>query len=234
MRLNSLHPWDLSPREAALVQARLAGRVLEGRMPSRGTVLGVDVSYPRGRPATAAAVLMTFPGLDLLGSWSCRGDSPFPYVPGLLSFREIPVLLPLLADIPLPTLILADGQGIAHPRRFGLACHLGLLAGVPTVGCAKSRLCGEHRVVPERAGGAVRLTAGSGKGLGKGCGEEAPGRTVGWVLRSRRGSRPLYVSPGHLITPAGALRAVRLCLAGHRLPEPLRLADRLSKGGDLP
>ncbi len=215
MRILRLHPWDLPPREAARVQAYLAGRVRGGSLPARGTVLGVDVSYPRGGPAVAAAVLMGWPDLTMLGEWRCEGESPFPYVPGLLSFREIPVLLPLLARIPRPALILADGQGIAHPRFFGLACHLGLLTGAPAIGCAKSLLTGEHEEVPEEAGAAVPLTLA--------------GKRVGWILRSRRGSRPLYVSPGHLLSPDAALRGVRLCLAGYRLPEPLRLADRMTK-----
>jgi deoxyribonuclease V len=215
MRLAHHHDWDLSPREAARVQADLAGRVRSGHLPARGTVLGVDVSYPWTGTARAAAALMSWPELEMLGEWRCEGESPFPYVPGLLSFREIPVLLPLLEEIPRPALILADGQGIAHPRLFGLACHLGLLTGVPTIGCAKSRLCGEHDVVPEEVGAAAPLMLA--------------GKRVGWVLRSRRGSRPLYVSPGHLLSPDAALRGVRLCLAGLRLPEPLRLADRLTK-----
>jgi deoxyribonuclease V len=224
MRLVSLHPWGLSPREAARIQGGLAARVRGGRLPRGGTVLGVDVSYPqrgeslRGKPAVATAVLMSFPGLELLGWWRQEGVSPFPYVPGLLSFRELPVLLPLLAQIPRPSLILADGQGTAHPRRFGLACHIGLLAGVPAIGCAKSRLCGEHEEVPEEEGAAVPLLL--------------EGKKTGFVLRPRRGSRPLYVSPGHLLTPGEALRGVRLCLAGHRLPEPVRLADLLTKRKD--
>jgi len=215
MEIARPHPWELTPREAARIQADLARAVRGGRLPGRGTVLGVDVSYPRGGAATAAAVLMTYPGLEVLGSWRRRGESPFPYVPGLLSFREIPLLLPLLAGIPRPSLVIADGQGTAHPRRFGLACHLGLLTGVPTIGCAKSRLCGEHEEVPEEEGKAVALWF--------------KGKRTGWVLRSRRGSKPLYISPGHLLTPGEALRGVRLCLAGHRLPEPVRLADALGK-----
>ncbi len=217
MRLSPLHRWDLSPAEARSEQGRLSGKVKGGSLPERGTVLGVDVSYGRwDKTARAAAVLLTWPGMEVLGEWRVETPVAFPYVPGLLSFREVPALLPLLAGIPRPSLILADGQGIAHPRRFGLACHIGLLTALPTIGCAKSRLCGEHPAVPEQAGGAVPLTLA--------------GEKVGFALRSRAGCRPLFISPGHLLTPGEALRGVRLALRGRRLPEPTRLADALTRG----
>jgi len=216
MKLNNLHRWDISPKEAVDLQIRLAGSVKGGILPELDTILGLDVSYRRSTGRfTASAVFLSFPDLEETASFTHEGRTPFPYVPGLLSFREIPALLPLLQKCPLPDLIMVDGHGIAHPRGLGLASHVGLLTGIPTIGCAKSRLTGEHRDPAAEPGAAQPLTVN--------------GVLAGYVLRSRKGCRPLYISPGHLLSAGEALKGVQMCLRGYRLPEPTRLADRLSK-----
>jgi len=228
MRIRRLHRWDLSPAEAIALQGRLAPRVvLEGEPREVRLVAAADVAYadlPRGRwgaaragLARAAAVLLSYPGLEVLEQHVLESPVSFPYVPGLLSFREAPGLCLALERMSQPPdLLLVDGHGYAHPRRFGIACHVGLLAGVPTIGVAKSRLCGDSGPLPLEAGARVPLVEN--------------GEIIGLVLRTRAGVAPLYVSIGHLISlEAAAQWTLRLC-RGHRLPEPARLADRLSKG----
>lgn len=216
MRLKNINPWNLSPVEAGATQRKLAGMIREGTLPRFKTVLGVDVSYRRTDQTYAAcAVLLKMPELIPVDSCCGLGIVPFPYIPGLLSFREIPALIPILKKAPRPDLIIVDGQGTAHPRGFGLACHLGLITGVPTIGCAKSLLVGTcEKPGPER-------------------GEKTPmtynGKIVGYALRSRKGSKPLYISPGHLLDPEEAVKGVQMCLKGFRLPEPTRLAHKLTQ-----
>ena len=161
----------------------------------------------------------------MIESAEAIGTVNFPYIPGLLSFREAPILLAALQKLrQKPDVILVDGQGIAHPRGLGLAAHLGFLVGIPTIGCAKSRLCGEF--------GELKLEAGSFRPL------RWNEKQVGWVLRSRRGGRPLFISPGHLITLDESLNLIRQCLGKYRLPLPLReahiLSNRLRGGRDKP
>lgn len=210
--------WPVTPADARAEQARLAPRVLrEDRLGRVRRVAGLDVHYDPARGlAFAAAVLMDAESLELQASALACAPLRFPYVPGLLSFREAPAGLAALAFLdPRPDLVLVDGQGLAHPRRFGLACHVGLLADLPTIGVAKSRLVGEHAPLPEEAGARAPLLD--------------RGETIGAVLRTRAHSRPLYVSIGHRVSLATAVRwTLRLC-AGRRLPEPTRLADRLSR-----
>jgi deoxyribonuclease V len=191
-------------------------------------VAGADVAYDMRRERLFSAVLVySFPDMVLRESRLILAPIRFPYVPGLLSFREAPALVRAFDRLQArPDLLLCDGQGIAHPRGIGLASHLGLLLGVPTIGCAKSRLVGSHEPVGPRAGDRAPL--------------EVDGRTVGWVLRTRAGVRPVYVSPGHLIGRAAAARWVLECCRGFRLPEPVRQADlfvgraRDSGSGDSP
>jgi len=217
MKLKNLNAWDLTPAEGARLQGRLAERIRGGKLPAPASILGLDVSYRREEKAfTAGAVLLSFPDLEILDSVSRTGTSSFPYVPGLLSFREIPPLLPILEMVPTPGIIIVDGQGIAHPRGCGLASHVGLITGVPTIGCAKSHLAGE--------------TADPGPDPGDFSPILLRGRIVGFTLRSKKGCRPLYVSPGNLLDPEEALKGVMMCLKGYRLPEPTRLADKVSKG----
>lgn len=223
MHLQELHRWDLTPAEAIALQKELASRVVSSGDPGDvRLVAGADVAFPgrtrgwTGGVARAAVVLMSYPNLELIEQHVTESPVAFPYVPGLLSFREIPALALVFEQLSVtPDLLLADGHGVSHPRRFGFASHLGLLTGVPTIGCAKSRLCGEA----------------SEPGLERGSTSDLidHGERVGFVVRTKTGVRPMYVSVGHGISLEAAVQWT-LCLAPtHRLPEPLRLADRLSK-----
>ena len=166
--------------------------------------------------ARAVVVVLALPGWRLHERVEVTRPVAFPYIPGLLSFREAPVLLECFRRLKtVPDVVLVDGQGIAHPRRLGIASHLGLWLNVPTIGVAKSRLCGTHRSVPDCVGARVPLSD--------------RGAVIGAVLRSRQGARPIYVSVGHGIGLRSALSMVTACLAGYRLPEPTRIADLCSK-----
>lgn len=227
MRIRRLHPWPATPADAIALQQRLAPRViLEGDPQEAGvrTVAGCDLAFldsgRKGALARAAVVLLSYPDLQPVEQHTVEAPVAFPYVPGLLAFRELPVLLLAFKKLErTPDLLLVDGQGYAHPRRFGIACHLGLLLDLPTIGCAKSRLVGEHEDPVPAAGARAEL--------------RHQGDLIGLVLRSREGGRPLYVSPGHRIGFAAAADwTLRLC-RGYRLPEPTRLADRLAAGRPL-
>ncbi len=219
MKQGEIHRWDVSPREAIAIQQRLRKRVrLEDRFDEVKRVAGVDVGFEQGNTVTRAAVaVLDFPGLELADRSIVRQPTRFPYVPGLLSFREAPAVLEALRQLrESPDLLLVDGQGIAHPRRFGTACHLGVLSGIPSIGVAKSRLVGHHEEVPDERGSWVPL--------------EDKGEIIGAVLRSRKGVRPLYVSPGHCVTLATAIEYVMACVTRYRLPETTRWAHRLASG----
>ena len=215
-----LHGWQISAGEARQVQADLASRVSkETAAAAPALVAGVDISVARNGAARAAVVVVTFPHMAPVETRITEGRPGFPYVPGLLSFREAPLILEACEALALsPDLILVDGQGIAHPRRFGLASHLGLLLDTPTIGCAKSRLVGEHETPGEETGSYAELTD--------------DGQVVGAALRTRTGTRPVYVSIGHRIDLATAIARVLECCRGYRLPEPTRLAH-LAAGGHL-
>jgi len=216
MRLKNINPWNLTPIEAVATQRELVDMIEAGTLPRVRTVLGVDVSYIRAdQTFTACAILLKLPELTPLDSCCGVGRVSFPYVPGLLSFREIPPLIPILKKAPRPDLIIVDGHGTAHPRGFGLACHLGLITGVPTIGCAKSLLVGTCDKPGEDRGNMTPMTF--------------EGNIVGYALRSRKGSKPLYISPGHLLDPEEAVKGVQMCLKGYRLPEPTRLAHKLTQ-----
>jgi deoxyribonuclease V len=215
MRITRRHPLDVSVAEARACQERLREEVRQEaglKIAEVKRVAGTDISYLRERRlALGAAVLMDYPGLDVLEVATAVVEVGFPYVPGLLSFRELPALLPALEALGRkPDLIFADGQGVAHPRGIGLASHLGVLAGVPTIGCAKSRLVGEADEPGAEVGDWTPLIY--------------KGKTVGAVLRTRRGVKPLYISVGHLIDLPTSLEMVLACLRGVRLPEPQRRA----------
>jgi len=213
------HRWDdLSPAEAAALQRAWRERVIEQdrlAAPLR-TVAGVDASYDRGSPVVhGAAVLCDAVTGELLEVQGARLGSAFPYVPGLLAWREIPVLLSALAKLTrLPDLILCDGHGRAHPRRFGLACHLGVLVDRTAIGCAKTRFVGTGREPGRRRGSAQPLCDG--------------GEIVGLSLRTRTGVRPVYVSVGHRVSLETAQRLVLELAPRYRLPEPLRAAHHES------
>lgn len=207
------HGWRISPKQAVAVQRRLADRVQLCRAALPRVVAGTDCAFLE-HYILAVAVVWDVAAGRVLEVRGARQPLTFPYVPGLLSFREIPVLLQVLRRLQTPVQgVLCDGQGIAHPRRLGLASHLGLILGLPTVGCAKSRLCGEHAEPADRQGAVAPLLDG--------------GERIGSVLRTRVGVRPLYVSPGHLMDHASSVAWVLACGGGYRVPEPTRLADRL-------
>jgi deoxyribonuclease V len=216
MKVRRLHPWTLDYHEAVAVQKRLAAEVRDGPpLTSAGTIAAADVSGGRrGEWIAAAVVLVDARTMEVLETRRAGMTAAWPYVPGCLSFREIPVVLEAFKRLERrPDVVLCDGQGRAHPRRLGLASHLGLALEVPTVGCAKSRLCGTVRreVGPQRGSRAALYDGGE---------------RIGTVLRTRTGVRPLYVSVGHRIDLASAERWVLAAAARYRLPEPSRMAHR--------
>jgi len=213
----------LTPGEAVAFQKTLAPRIeLTDRLGEVRHIAGVDVGFEASGTVTRAAVaVLDADTLQLVDQAIARRPTEFPYIPGLLSFREIPAILDAMKGLTIrPDLLLVDGQGIAHPRRIGIACHLGLVADFPSVGVAKSRLIGRHGPVPE------------------GRGEWTPlvdkGETIGAVLRSRAGVAPLYISPGHRICLETALHWVMRAVTRYRLPETTRWAHRLASGPAVP
>ncbi|MFO1206857.1 MAG: deoxyribonuclease V [Burkholderiales bacterium] len=211
------HPWDLAPREAIALQRALASLVMRTGEPAPvHRVAGVDVGIAGGCARAAVAVL-AFPSLELVDSAVVERPVSFPYVPGLLSFREVPVVLEALEQVTVrPDVILCDGQGIAHPRRCGFASHLGLSTDLPTIGVAKSRLIGTHDSPPADKGAWVPLM------------HEA--EVIGAVLRTRAGVAPVYISIGHRVDLDSAIRCVLSCTTRYRLPETTRWAHRLASG----
>ncbi len=218
------HPWTLSTAEAIALQLVLRGQlVLSWDSRRVETVAGVDVSL-RGRTARAAIVLMRYPDLTPLASATAEQPVPFPYVPGLLSFREAPAILAAWEELPFePDLVLFDGQGIAHPRGIGIAAHLGLWLGQPSIGVAKSRLYGRHEEPGRDKGDWTPLLD-----------EDEPDRVIGAVVRSRADVKPVFVSPGHLIDVATSVRFTVACTPRYRLPEPCRRAHQAAGGAILP
>ena len=214
-----LHGWQVSTARAREIQTELALQVSRvGEVISPRLIAGVDVSLRRetgmGR---GAVVVLSYPGLDLVEVKVVNDRVDFPYVPGLLSFREAPLILAACESLTVtPDLIMVDGQGVAHPRRIGLACHLGLFLDTPTIGCAKSRLCGSHEEPGAAAGSYADLVDGS--------------EIIGAVLRTRAGVKPVYVSVGHKVDLPTAIHWVLACCRGYRLPEPTRLAHMAAGG----
>lgn len=216
-RFPALHPWRINYKRAKQIQADLCTRVeLSDGFGKIKNVAGVDVGFEKENTVARAAVaILSYPDLTPLESTNARRKVHFPYVPGYLSFREIPPILAALSKTQrLPDLILCDGQGYAHPRRFGLACHLGVITGIPTIGVAKTRLIGEHGPVPNRKGAWKPLRVGS--------------ETVGAVLRTRVGTKPVYVSVGHKLCLETAVELVVSCCSRYRLPETTRAAHSLA------
>lgn len=216
MKVRELHPWDVSPAEAIQIQEALRRRLdlREARRPTE-TVAGVDVSYDTRTPTVyAAVVLMRLHDHKVLETATATRPATFPYIPGLLSFREAPAVLQAVTRLTRrPDCLLCDGQGIAHPRRFGLACHLGLLLNLPSIGCAKSVLVGEYQEPPEKRGGFRMLID--------------RGEQVGIILRTRDGVEPVYVSPGYRMSTQQAREIVLKATGRYRVPEPTRQAHLL-------
>jgi deoxyribonuclease V len=213
MILSTRFTVPASASEAVQIQKGLSDRVIRKGSVRPRLVAGADVSY-KGDVARAVFVVMR--DLQPVEQVIVDETVPFPYIPGLLSFREIPPLLSAWKKVRTkPDVIIVDGQGIAHPRRLGIASHLGLVLGVPTIGCAKSRLCGEH-AEPARARGSWTPLVHRGE-------------TVGAALRTRDACNVVYVSTGHRISLKSAISVVLACAPRYRLPEPQRLADHLTK-----
>jgi len=220
VKTEELHAWQLSIAQALDMQRRLSKQVSwNGEVIEPGFIAGVDIAVGKANEiAQAAVVVLSYPELRLVAVELVQGNLEFPYIPGLLSFRESPLILAACRKLSLtPDLIIVDGQGVAHPRRLGLASHLGLFLDVPTIGCAKSRLCGSHDIPTEEAGSYTEV-------LDK-------GEVIGAALRTRTGVKPLYISIGHRISLENAIYWVLQCCRGYRLPEPTRLAH-LAAGGN--
>ena len=215
MKINDLHSWDLTYADARRLQTRLAEHVrLHPLHKTIRTVAGLDCAFDkRGGKAMAAVVVLSFPELVVIETASAGGDLTFPYIPGLLSFREAPACLAAVEKLQTPPdLFLIDGQGIAHPRRLGLAAHLGLFLDRPTIGCAKSRLLGTYDPPQPEKGDYTPLLDGT--------------ETIGAVVRTRTSVKPLFVSCGHLCTLQDAIEWTLRLTTRYRLPEPTRLAHR--------
>ena len=219
------HRWDLTEAEARALQRELASKVERAdRFGEVRTVGGIDLGFPRtpdgSEVGRAALVVLRFPELELVERQVVERPVTFPYVPGLLSFREAPVGLAAFdALTERPDVLLVDGHGIAHPRRFGIACHLGVLLDVPTVGCAKSVLAGRADEPGPEPGAWTPLVH--------------RGDVIGAALRTRPKTNPMYISTGHRVSLESAIELVMRCARGYRLPEPTRLADRIAsrRGG---
>jgi len=216
MDISDLHPWDVTYKEAVKIQKELKDKVVLKNIDNRiRYVAGLDVSYARGSDIMwAGVVILDFPSLNKAEEvWSQKKVS-FPYIPGLLSFREIPALLEALRKIEIePDLIFCDGQGIAHPRGLGLASHLGIILNKPTIGCAKSRLVGTYNQVGERKGNYAYLTYKN--------------RVIGAVVRTRSKLKPIFVSPGYGIMLNDCVKFVLETCSTYRIPEPTRQAHLL-------
>ncbi|SFF10294.1 deoxyribonuclease V [Nitrosomonas sp. Nm166] len=214
-----LHDWNVTPQQAVAIQERMRHFVeTADRLPEIFHVAGVDVGLEEsGQIARAAVVVLSFPNLKRVDQAIARRPVEFPYIPGLLSFRELPAVLDALARLHIqPDIILCDGQGIAHPRRLGIASHLGVLLDVPTIGVGKTRLTGYHIEPPDERGGWVPL--------------QDKGEVIGAVLRTRPGVKPVYVSLGHRLTLQTAIQMVMACTTRYRLPETTRQAHKLASG----
>ena len=221
VRAKKLHSWQVSTAEALDIQRKLAVQVSRtSEVTTPHFIAGVDISMQKAQGiATGAVVVLSYPELRLVETKVVNGKLDFPYVPGLLSFRESPLTLAACERLSVnPDLILVDGQGVAHPRRMGLASHLGLFLDTPTIGCAKSLLCGSHEMPGVEPGSFAEVID--------------RGEIIAAALRTRLGVKPLYVSIGHKVDLPTAIYWVLECCRGYRLPEPTRLAH-LAAGGNL-
>jgi deoxyribonuclease V len=221
LQLKHEHSWDVSPDGAIKIQEELRTYLFIQPLP-KGDILsvgGVDIAY-FGDWLIAATVVMSFPSLEMIGQATAYLPVTFPYIPGLLSFREAPAILESMGKLEsLPDVLLVDGHGMAHPRHFGIASHIGVLLDLPSIGCAKSLLIGEHEPLPETVGSGSDILHGS--------------EIVGLALRTRKGVKPVYVSVGHKIDLPSATEIILACSKGFRLPDPIRYAHNLANQKSL-
>ncbi len=213
VKVGSSSPCALSVREAIEIQSRLANWIAKtGELINPKLVAGVDISAKRAaKTARASVVVLSFPELEVVETNTIEGQLNFPYVPGLLSFREAPLSVAVCNSLKsVPDVFLIDGQGFAHPRRFGFACHVGLLLDKPTIGCAKSLLLGKYEEPGATSGNQAQIIDNN--------------ELIGAAVRTRRNTKAVYVSIGHKIDLPGAIDMVLKCCRGYRIPEPLRLA----------
>jgi deoxyribonuclease V len=215
MRVRSLHRWNVSPREAVAIQLRLRNRLRLDGGGHFATVAGIDVSYDAAENLMfAGVVVMSSDGKQVLETVTTTARPRFPYIPGLLSFRETPAVIRAWTKLKtLPDCLICDGHGLAHPRRFGIACHLGVLLALPSIGCAKSLLVGTYRMPRTRRGSVEPLVDRD--------------EQIGAVVRTRDGVAPVFVSQGHRIGLTAAVETVLNAFGGYRLPEPTRRAHLL-------
>ena len=218
MKIYQHHPWPVTVEEAIAIQERLRYQVISSDQLKQPVqyVAGVDMGFEsNGTISRAAVAVLSFPDLQVVETSLAYRPTSFPYIPGFLSFREIPAVLDALEKIQItPDIILCDGQGIAHPRRLGIASHLGVILDMPTIGVAKSLLIGKHEELPNTKGSWQPLIH--------------KGETIGAVLRTRQGVKPVYVSIGHQISLTTAIEYVLSCTPKYRLPETTRIADKLA------
>jgi deoxyribonuclease V len=210
------HPWDISPQDARNLQRELAPFVSKKcGAATINTVAGLDVGL-KGDVACAAVTVLSFPELEMMAQTTAGRSISFPYIPGLLTFREGPVILDALERLDCkPDLLIFDGQGIAHPCRLGIASHIGLLTDLPSIGCAKSRLCGRYQEPGVERGSHIPLVD--------------HGETIGAIVRTRSGVKPVFVSIGHRMDLKTSIDVVLACCKGYRLPETTRKAHRLAE-----
>ena len=221
LKINQLHHWNVSPKEAVSIQKSFADKILiRSASVNPNYIAGADISYNRrSNYFFAAVVILDYSTLETVEIQTASGVSTFPYVPGLLSFREIPLLIKCFEKISIiPDVVMCDSQGYAHPRRFGLASHLGLFLDIPTIGCAKSLLCGRYEALGVEPGSYNEVVDGA--------------ETIGVALRTKLRTNPIYVSTGHKVNLQTSIHWVLECCRGYRLPEPTRLAH-LAAGGNL-
>ncbi len=221
MKVSNWHDWQLSPPQAFEIQRQLSAQVSRsGEVNAPKFIAGADIAVGKvNELAQAAVVVLSYPELRLVAVELVKGRLELPYIPGLLSFRESPLILTACQRLSVtPDLFIIDGQGIAHPRRMGIASHLGLLLDTPTIGCAKSRLCGSNPEPADESGSYAEVID--------------RGEVIGVALRTKTGVKPVYVSTGHKISLQDAIFWVLNCCRGYRLPEPTRLAH-LAAGGNL-
>ena len=213
MKVNNLHNWDVSPKEAVAIQKEFQERIILSPILNPPTfIAGLDVSYDKGSHIFYSAVVaLRLPELEVVDLVSASEMVTFPYIPGLLSFREGPVVLEALKKLKTePDLLVFDGQGIAHPRGLGIASHIGLIVDIPSIGCAKTRLCGEYEEPESIKGSWSPLVL--------------KGEEVGAVIRTKDNVQPVFVSPGHRVDVAGSLKIMLQCTGKYRIPEPTRQA----------